>query len=203
MQPDIFEKLKQAVALSGQSGSSDFDLDPAVLRQLPENRVLRAASVLIPLIERDNGVRVILTRRSGNLLHHPGQVAFPGGKVDASDASAQDAALREAEEEIGLHHQNVEILGAIAQHETVTRFSVIPFLGRVISDFAPTPEPGEVAEVFEVPLRFVLKPDNFQTHSREWMGQERSYLAIPYGPHFIWGATARILKGLADRMAQL
>ncbi len=203
MQPDIFEKLRRATALGQDEKSSDFDLNPAVRRQLKPNKALRPASVLIPLVRRDTGVQVILTRRSGNLLHHPGQVAFPGGKVDASDASAQDAALREAEEEIGLPRHNVEILGAIAHHETITNFSVIPFLGRVIKDFTPTPEPGEVAEVFEVPLEFLLNPENFKLQSRVWMGQKGAYLTIPYGPHFIWGATARILKGLSDRVGQL
>ncbi len=203
MQPDIFEKLRRVTAMAQDNGSSDFDLNLAILRQPLKNRVLRPASVLIPLITRNSGVQVILTRRSGNLLHHPGQVAFPGGKVDAGDASAKDAALREAEEEIGLPRRNVEIIGAIAHHETISNFSVVPFLGRVIKDFTPIPEPGEVAEVFEVPLWFLLNPENYQTQSRDWMGQKGSYLAIPYGPHFIWGATARMLKGLADRMAQL
>lgn len=199
MQTDPFEKIRDAVSKTA-SASSDFDLNPSVLAQLPKNRVLRPASVLIPMIRRATGIQVILTRRSGNLMHHPGQVAFPGGKVDAGDASAKDAALREAEEEIGLPSSNVEILGAISTHETVTQFSVTPFLGRVHTDFTPIPEPGEVAEVFEVPLEFLMNPLNFQTHSREWLGQNRSYLAIPYGPHFIWGATARIIKGMAERM---
>ncbi len=203
IQPDIFETLRATTILGQAKGSSDFDLSPTLLSQLAPNRVLRPASVLIPLIKRNTGVQVILTRRSGNLLHHPGQVAFPGGKVDSTDASAKDAALREAEEEIGLPRQNVEILGAIGQHETISRFSVIPYLGRVIKDFTPTPESGEVAEVFEVPLEFLLKPENYQTQSRVWLGQKGSYLTIPYGPHFIWGATARILKGLADRVALL
>lgn len=200
IQIDPFEKLRHAVALQGGE-SSDFDLNPSVWAGLAKDRVLRPASVLIPLIQRRTGIQVVLTRRSGNLLHHPGQVAFPGGKVDASDNSAQDAALREAEEEIGLPRGNVEIIGSISAHETVTQFSVTPVIARIHTDFHPVPEPGEVAEVFEVPLEFLMKRRNFQTHSRMWMGKNRSYLAIPYGPHFIWGATARIIKGLADRMA--
>ncbi|MBL4807058.1 MAG: CoA pyrophosphatase [Rhodobacteraceae bacterium] len=197
---DPFDKLRRAVATRNGAGSSDFDLNPSVLAKLPATRKLRPASVLIPVIERD-GLHVILTRRSGNLAHHPGQVAFPGGKVDPSDNSHEDAALREAEEEIGLPRQNVEILGRIDTHETITGFLVTPFVARVHRDFKPSPEPGEVAEVFEVPLTFLTNPQNLQVLSRSWQGQKRSYLAIPYGPHFIWGATARMIKGLADRMS--
>ncbi len=196
---DPFETLRRALQHI-DTPSSDYDLNPSVLAQLPKNRVLRPASVLIPLIERRCGIQVILTQRSAALKHHPGQVAFPGGKVDVIDVNSQAAALREAEEEIGLRRENVDILGGLGPHETVTGFSVTPFLGRISGSFTPVPEPGEVTEVFEVPLDFLLDTNNFQIHSRIWQGAERSYLAIPYGPHFIWGATARMLKGLADRM---
>jgi len=198
---DPFDQIRRAIALPNVSMSSDYDLSPGILAKLPKGRKLRPASVLIPLILRKDEIQVILTRRSGNLSNHPGQVAFPGGKVDPQDKNARDAALREAFEEIGLPRENVDILGEIDTHETVTAFSVIPVLARIHTDFLPVPEPGEVAEIFAVPLEFLMRLDNFQTHHRKWSGQERAYLAIPYGPHFIWGATANIIKGLAMRMA--
>lgn len=180
--------------------SSDFDLNTDVRRGLPV--ALRAASVLVPLVERGAGLRMILTRRAALLKHHPGQVAFPGGKQDPSDATPLAAALREAREEIGLDPAIVEILGAFDPHETVTGFTVTPFVGLVPAGFAPVIDRSEVDEVFEVPLDFVLDPTNFQVHGRIWQGQMRRYYVVPYGPHYIWGATARILRTLADRMRE-
>jgi 8-oxo-dGTP pyrophosphatase MutT (NUDIX family) len=178
--------------------SSDYDLDPSAR---PAGAVaLRPASVLIPLVARGAGLNVVLTRRAARLAHHPGQVAFPGGKQDKSDRDALDAALREAEEEIGLPREIVEILGSFDAHETVTRFKVTPFVGVVTLPFVPRPDPHEVDEVFEVPLAFVLDAANFQVHRRRWNGDWRQYYAIPYGPHYIWGASARMLKTLADRL---
>lgn len=186
------------ISLSGD-GSSDFDLNPGM--QLPENRRLRDAAVLVPVIEQGGALRVILTKRSSALKHHPGQVAFPGGKVDASDTSSQDAALREAQEEIGLDPGIVDLIGELPRHETVTGFSVVPVLGRIRVDFDPVPEQGEVDEVFSVPLNHVADPTNLLVQSRRWNGMDRHYFAVPYGPYYIWGATARILRGLADRLA--
>jgi len=143
---------------------------------------------------------VILTKRSSALKHHPGQIAFPGGKVDPNDKSIEDAALREADEEIGLDPKLVEILGPLPSHETVTSFTVTPFLGIVNQDFDPKPEPGEVAEVFDVPLTHVMKTANYSIQSRRWRGQPRYYYVVPFGPYYIWGATARILRGLADQI---
>jgi 8-oxo-dGTP pyrophosphatase MutT (NUDIX family) len=179
--------------------SSDFDLNPDS-RPHPAPR-LRAASVLVPLVERGSGLGLILTRRAALLKHHPGQVAFPGGKQDPSDPTPLAAALREAQEEIGLAPGDVEVLGALDPHETVTGFTVAPFVGLVAPGFRPAIDPAEVAEVFEVPAAFALDPANFQVHARVWQGRERRYYVLPWGPHYIWGATARILRTLADRMA--
>jgi 8-oxo-dGTP pyrophosphatase MutT (NUDIX family) len=179
------------------AASSDFDLNPEVRRRTV---ALRAASVLVPLIERGAGLNLILTRRAARLKHHPGQVAFPGGKQEPGDATPLDAALREAREEIGLPPQSVDVLGHFDLHETVTNFSVTPFVGLVATGFRPIVDRSEVDEVFEVPLSFALDPANLQVHGRSWQGAWRRYYVIPYGPHYIWGATARMLKTLADRV---
>jgi 8-oxo-dGTP pyrophosphatase MutT (NUDIX family) len=192
------EVARLLLALDRPAGeSSDFDLNPAI--RLPEGRVLRPAAVLIPVVLRTEGAGVVLTKRSPQLKHHPGQVAFPGGKVDPSDASPAAAALREAQEEVGLDPAMVEILGELPRHETVTGFAVHPFLGLVRAPFDPRPEAGEVAEVFTVPLAHLLNPDRFTIERRRWLGQWRRYYAVPWGPYYIWGATARILRGLAER----
>ncbi len=180
------------------SNSSDFDLNSGVQRswETPDN--LRSAAVLVPLIETPVGVNVILTKRASHLKHHPGQIAFPGGKVDPDDSDEFEAALREAEEEISLSRDNVEILGKMPFHETVTHFKIAPIIGRVRTRFTPIPEQGEVAEVFEVPLAYLIKPENFLVEGRYWGGVKRYYHTIPYGPYYIWGATARILRGFAE-----
>lgn len=188
------DRLRDALLRPG-GGSSDFDLNPGLV--LPPGRVLRQAAVLVPVW----GGRLILTKRASHLAHHPGQIAFPGGKVDAADASHEAAALREAEEEIGLPRGGVEVLGRLARHETVTGYDVTPVLGLVRDAFDPRPEAGEVEEVFTVPLSHVLEPGNYRIERRLWRGEWRRFYTVPYGPYYIWGATARILRGLAERMA--
>jgi 8-oxo-dGTP pyrophosphatase MutT (NUDIX family) len=194
--PDDVARLTAAL-LRPEGPSSDFDLNPGIAPQ--DGRNLRAAAVLVAVTGQG---RLILTRRASHLAHHPGQIAFPGGKVDAGDASPEAAALREAQEEVGLPGDDVQVLGRLAGHETVTGFRITPILGVVRRPFVPVPEPGEVDEVFSVPLSHVLDPGRYRVERRRWRGEWRRYYAVPYGPYYIWGATARILRGLADRVAR-
>ena len=192
---DLLDQTRAALAKPG-AASSDFDLNRAVV--LPPNRKLRPAAVLAPIIAGPKGFDLILTKRSSALKHHPGQIAFPGGKRDEGDADLIETALREAREEIGLPPENVDILGTFEPHETVTSFSVTPVIAFVSDDFDAIPEHGEVSEVFRVPLSHVLSPDNYVIESRRWRGQRRRYYTVPYGPYYIWGATARILRAWTD-----
>ncbi|GAA5075565.1 CoA pyrophosphatase [Roseibacterium beibuensis] len=189
------ETMVARLAERAAAPSSDYDLNRDV--SLPEGRKLRPAAVLIPVL----GDRVILTKRASHLKHHPGQIALPGGKIDATDADAAAAALREAHEEIGLDPTNVELLAHLPPHETVTSYSVTPILARVRHAFEAVPEEGEVAEVFHVPLSFLMNPDSYRVERRRWRGTWRHFYVAPWGPYYTWGATARILKSLADRVA--
>lgn len=195
--------LDRAIAaLEGaHAASSDFDLNPDVV--LPEGRKLRAAGVLVAVTQINGVWSVYLTKRSSALKHHPGQVAFPGGKQDEGDADIAATALREANEEIGLPLGAATVLGELPFHETVTSFRVTPVLAKLETDFKVIRQPSEVDEVFTVPLSHVLDPANFLIQSRRWQGRQRSYYVVPYGPYYIWGATARILRGWADAVQNL
>ncbi|WP_299859914.1 CoA pyrophosphatase [uncultured Roseobacter sp.] len=198
MTPDL-ETLRAALGRPGRP-SSDFDLNPETV--LPAGRKLRPAGVLAPIMARGDGLHLLLTKRSSALKHHPGQIAFPGGKQDKGDADVTAAALREAHEEIGLPSDNVQVLGTLPAHETVTGFIVTPVIGLVTSPFEIVPERGEVEEVFSVPLTHVMTEANYVIQSRRWRGQQRSYFAVPYGPYYIWGATARMLRAWTDQISQ-
>ncbi|MCK0171014.1 CoA pyrophosphatase [Aliiroseovarius sp. S1123] len=197
--PDQIARLRAALSLSG-TGSSDFDLSPGV--QSLAGRKLRPAGVLMPFVETRTGLDLVLTKRSSALKHHPGQIAFPGGKRDEIDTDIRATALREAHEEIGLNPTHVEVLGQLPEHETVTGFTVTPVLGLVTTEFTPIVEPGEVEEAFRVPFDHVADLAKFSRQGRFWQGQMRWYETVPLGPYYIWGATARMLRGLAERLAQ-
>ncbi len=199
MTNDTVSRLRAALDRPGPA-SSDFDLNPETV--LPPGRKLRPAGVLVAISLAQPEPRVILTKRSSFLKHHPGQIAFPGGKQDEGDADVSAAALREAQEEIGLPRGMAEVLGQMPEHETVTSFSVTPVIAILRQEFPIVPEPGEVEEVFSVPLDHVMRPQNYLIESRRWRGQRRYYFTVPYGPYYIWGATARMLRALADRMQE-
>lgn len=194
---DQIAALRRAPETPG-APSSDFDLNPKVV--LAEGRKLRPAGVLAAFKPGADGLELILTKRSSRLKHHPGQIAFPGGKVDPGDADETAAALREAHEEVALDPAQVEVLGTLPPHETVTGFLVTPVIGLVHGEFTPVPEPGEVEEVFMVPFGHVTDPARYSVQGRRWRGQRRLYYTAPFGPYYIWGATARMLRALADRV---
>lgn len=186
--------LRRALGVS-RGPSSDFDLDPGLPR--PEGRVLRPAAVLCAVDLSGPEAQVILTKRSAHLRHHPGQIALPGGKLDAEE-DAPACALREAREEVGL--PSAEVLGCFGPHETVTGFSVAAVLALVREPFTPVPEAGEVAEVFSVPLSHLADLRQYRVEGRRWQGRHRRYWVVPWGPYYVWGATARVLKELAERL---
>ena len=194
--PDVLPALTAALARTGRD-TSDYDLNTGLPQ--PQGRVLRAAAVLIGLQNGPDGARLILTKRASHLKHHPGQIALPGGKVESGE-SAVTTALREAHEEISLPPEQVRILGTLDPHETVTSFSVTPVLAVIDPSYQPIRQEDEVEEVFSVPFAHVADPANFRIESRIWGGVRRRYFIVPFGPYYIWGATARILKALADRM---
>lgn len=161
---------------------------------------LTPAAVLFPIVVRPEGHTVLLTQRTAHLRDHAGQVSFPGGRVEAGDATPIDTALRETEEEIGLARRHIEILGFLPEYRTGTGFRVMPVVGLVHPPFDLRLDTFEVAEAFEVPLSFLLDTSNHQRHSLHHRGALRHYLAMPYGDYFIWGATAGMIRSLCDRL---
>lgn len=191
---DVAERLAAALARP-QPPSSDFDLNPQFR---PEGRVLKPAAVLLAVVERPEGPAVLLTKRASGLRHHPGQIALPGGKVDEGDADAAAAALREAWEEVALDPDAVRVLGTMPAHETVTGYAMTPVVAHVAVPFEPRIQQAEVAEAFFVPFAHLAAPDRYRVERRRWLGQWRSYYAVPWGPYYIWGATARVFRALAE-----
>ncbi len=175
----------------------DRDLNPD-WRDLPAPK--KPAAVLAPIVRRPEGWTMLFTQRAHDTPAHPGQVSFPGGRVQAGDTSALHTALRETEEEIGLARALIEPLGAWDRYDTGTGFSVTPIVGLVEPGFELTLDPREVADVFETPLAFLMNPANHQRREAEWGGQLRRYYAMPYEDRFIWGATAGMIRALWERL---
>ncbi|MDR2187689.1 MAG: CoA pyrophosphatase [Azonexus sp.] len=162
-------------------------------------QILTPAAVLFPIVRHPARATVLLTQRTAHLRDHAGQVSFPGGRVEAVDTSPIETALRESEEEIGLPREQVEILGFLPEYRTGTGFRVTPVVALVEPPLVLHPDPFEVAEVFEVPLAFLLDPANHQQHAAHYRGALRHYYAMPYDGHFIWGATAGMIRSLSER----
>jgi 8-oxo-dGTP pyrophosphatase MutT (NUDIX family) len=167
----------------------------------PPGHPLTAAAVLVGLVERPQGPTILLTQRTAHLTDHAGQISFPGGRIEPTDPDALFAALREAEEEVGLPPSHVEPIGRLDTYVTSTGFEITPIVGLVRVPYPLKPDPFEVAEVFEVPLGFVLDPANHQRQSREWKGRTRHFFVLPYEHRYIWGATAAMLVNLAEVLA--
>jgi len=182
-----------------RADQGDHVLNPGLQTSTP----IKPAAVLMPVVDRDDELSVILTLRTDNLASHPGQVSFPGGHIEPEDEDPEDAALRETEEEVGLARSHVRVLGRLAPYLTRTGYEVIAVIGLVSPPFDIEPDPGEVAEVFEVPLGFLLDPANHQRHSRIYQGSRRYYYAMPYGDHYIWGATAGMIVNLYEFLGEL
>lgn len=159
------------------------------------------AAVLVPLISYGDGMTVLLTRRTENLTSHSGQISFPGGRRERVDRTPEETALRETEEEIGLPRDRVELVGRLSAHDTGTGYRVMPMVGLIAPPFPLVPDPSEVAEVFEVPLDYVLDPANHRFETRIHRGSERQFAVMPYGEYFIWGLTARLLLELSQRLS--
>ena len=191
MTPDWIIETFQA-RQDRSKGRGDHDLNPGM--GLPDK--LTPAAVLIPLVARDDGVTMLLTQRTNHLAHHPGQVSFPGGHVDPTDGTPEETALRETEEEVGIDRRHITIIGRLADYKTRTGFAIAPIVGVVTPPFDVSPDPHEVAEVFEVPMTFLMDADNHERHSREYKGATRQFYAMPYNGFYIWGATAGMLVDL-------
>lgn len=184
-----------------QPPSMALELPPEWRALLPDLATLRPAAVLVGLVERGSASRIILTRRTEGLNHHPGQIAFPGGRVDPGDTSLVHTAMREAEEEIALSPHHVRPLGFIDPLPTLTGFVVQPVVARIDPAHRSRPDPREVAAVFEVPLEFVLDPGNRHSETLTVAGGRRRFWAFEFEGHRIWGATAAMLVQLAQRLA--
>lgn len=180
------------------SGRGDHDLNPDMR---PEGSLVPAA-VLVPLVLRADGITVLLTQRTDHLHDHAGQISFPGGRIEGSDASPVAAAIRETIEEVGIEPDKIQTVGQLDPYVTRTGYAVTPVVGFLLPPFTVRPDPFEVAEVFEVPLNFLLDPGNLQRHSRIFEGKERFFYAMPYREHYIWGATAGMLVNLAQVLNQ-
>ena len=168
-----------------------------------QDQPLTPAAVLFPIVLRDAGHTVLLTQRTAHLRDHAGQISFPGGRVEAHDLTPIETALRETEEEIGLARERIEIVGFLPEYRTGTGFRITPVVALVRPPFDLQPDPFEVAEIFEVPLAFLIDPANHQQHSMHYRGALRNYFAMPYGEYFIWGATAGMIRSLSERLGLL
>jgi len=182
------------VRRSSQRTRGDHDLNPGLWADKP----LKPAAVLVPIVAHPDQLTVLLTRRTAHLHDHAGQISFPGGRVDPCDENPVACALREAEEEVGLPRDLPDVIGRLDTYQTRTGFEIVPVVGIVKPPFDLKPDPFEVAEVFEVPLDFIVDTANHRRDSRVFQGSERHFWAMPFGTYYIWGVTAGILVNLSE-----
>src|SRR3954452_16100744 len=204
---EFFERARARLRFEIPPGLNDASIIPVsgdpgndrVLQIIAQERPIRPAAVLIPVVEHAEPT-VLLTQRAAHLNDHAGQISFPGGKIDTADASPLDAALREAWEEIGLSREFIDPVGYLDLYGTAFGFRILPTLARVKPGFKLRINDAEVDDTFEVPLAFLMDPANHQLQSKEFRGIERSYYAMPFAERYIWGATAGILRVLYERI---
>ncbi len=194
----LSERLSASSRLSEVRDTGDHVLNPELGPYAKWEGPPRDAAVLIGMMPRADGPSVVLTQRTAHLKSHAGQIAFPGGKIDPTDAGPDAAALREAEEEIGLPPDRVELLGSLAPYLTGSGYRVVPVVGIIGEAPAFRPNPDEVDDVFEVPLGFLMDPANHQKRSAEWQGRKRYFYAMPFGERYIWGVTAGIIRSFYE-----
>lgn len=200
--PDAFferalSRLDPDPPAAGTGTMGDDTLNPGMM---PPGMVLRDAAVLMPVIARAGGATMLLTQRTPHLAAHAGQIAFPGGKIEAGDRDPAAAAVREAEEEIGLDPDKVSTIGYLPPYLTRTGFRIVPVLGRVDPDHRLTLNRNEVEDAFEVPLEFLMTPANHREGSRVLLGAPRRFYEMPFGERYIWGITAGIIRALYERV---
>ncbi|MDA5193149.1 CoA pyrophosphatase [Govanella unica] len=196
---DLIQARLAALRLTPEDYRGEHELNPDFAPDIAE-RVVREASVLVPLVERPEGLSVLLTRRSDQLQSHAGQVSFPGGRREDTDADAIATALRETEEEVGITSRYIDVAGRLRDYLTGTGYRITPVVGFVTPGFVLRPDPFEVAEIFEVPFAFLMDPRNHSLERVHWRGAMREYYAMPYNGHYIWGATAGMLRNFYETL---
>jgi 8-oxo-dGTP pyrophosphatase MutT (NUDIX family) len=204
---EFFDRARARLNFDVPAGLTDASVVPAsgdqgtdrMLQIVAREQPIRPAAVLIPVVDHPQPT-VLLTQRSAHLNDHAGQISFPGGKIDPTDISPLDAALREAWEEVGLDREFIDPIGYLDLYGTAFGFRILPTVARVRPGFKLRISAAEVDDAFEVPLAFLMNPANHQMHSKEFRGIERWYYAMPYEERYIWGATAGILRVLYERI---
>ena len=196
---DFRRRARRQSKPSGDDDYGDHRLNPA-LHDMIVRDGLRDAAVMIAVVDHPGDATLLLTQRTVHLRNHSGQIAFPGGRIDPEDATPEDAALRETEEEVGLDPSLIDIIGRMPDYVTGSGYRIAPVLGVVTPGFDLTINPDEVDAAFEVPLRFLMDPANHRRESRLWNEQERFFYTMPYGDRYIWGVTAGIIHALYERL---